>query len=103
MFRRRPRSLAARISELTELLQRERIESANRFAAIEGRLAALEDEHVEERSRHRDDLAQIGHALVAHERVLEQTVAGLDGYRMQPGAPNTSAEMAPARSAAAPR
>ena len=103
MFRRRPQSLSARIGELTELLQRERIESANRFAAIEGRLAALEDElpEIDEaRSRHRDDLTQVGQALAAHRRVLDQAVAD---YSMQPEAPNTSAEIAPARSAAAPR
>jgi len=100
MLRRRPTSVAARISELTELLQRERIESANRLASIEARLSALEDEQFEERSRHRDDLTQLGQALAAHQRVLDQTVAD---YSMQPEAPNTSAEIAAARSAAAPR
>jgi hypothetical protein len=84
MSLRRPnrRKLAARISQLTEELQRERIESANRLAVIESRLAALEDEQLElseARSRHRDELAQIGRALAAHHAALERTVAGLAG------------------------
>jgi hypothetical protein len=108
MFRRRPHRLSARFNELSELVQRERIESANRFAAIEGRLAALGDELSElseTRDRHRDDLTQIGHALAVHQRALDQTVAGLGGVynKTQPDAPKSGAEIALPRSEAASR
>ena len=76
----RSKKLVARISELTEELQRERIESANRFAAVEARLSALEDEQLETadvQSQHRDELAQIGRALAAHRSAIDLTVESL--------------------------
>jgi septal ring factor EnvC (AmiA/AmiB activator) len=78
LFRRskgvRPKKLVARINELTEQLQRERIESANRFAALEARLSALEDELLQlgdVRSEHREELAQIARALSSHHAVID--------------------------------
>jgi len=70
----RPQNLGTRVSELTEQLQRERIESANRFAALEARLSALEDELLElgdARSEHRDELAQIARALSSHHAAID--------------------------------
>jgi hypothetical protein len=78
---RRSRKLAARIGELTEELQRERIESANRLGALEARISALEDEQLqvtEARTQHRDELRQIAQALAAHQSAIDLTVAGRD-------------------------
>jgi chromosome segregation ATPase len=79
--RSRPKNLAARISELTEELQREKIESANRFSVLEARLSALEDERLqvaEARAQHRDELRQIAQALAAHHSAIDLAVAGRD-------------------------
>ena len=73
-MRRSAKKLAARINELTEELQRERIESANRFGSLEARLSALEDEQLqigEVRSQHRDELAQIRRALASHHSAID--------------------------------
>lgn len=78
-MRRRSRKLAERINELTEELRRERIDSANRLAALEARLTALEDEQLqvgEARTRHREELQQIRQALAAHHTAIDLTVAG---------------------------
>ena len=75
----RPRKLAERISELNEQLQGERIESANRFAELDARVAALEDEQLQvadARTRHREELRQIRHAVAAHHTAIDLTVAG---------------------------
>jgi len=79
--RARQKKLAARISELTEELQREKIESANRLSALEARLSALEDERLqvaEARTQHRDELRQIAQALATHHSAIDLTVAGSD-------------------------
>lgn len=75
----RPRKLADRIRELTEELQRERIETANRFADLEARVNAVEDAQLqvgEARTRHREELRQIREALAAHHTAIDLTVAG---------------------------
>jgi uncharacterized coiled-coil DUF342 family protein len=75
------KKLAARVSELTEELHRERIESANRLGALEARLSALEAERLqvaEVRTQHRDELRQIAQALAAHHSAIDLTVAGRD-------------------------
>jgi septal ring factor EnvC (AmiA/AmiB activator) len=74
---KRSKTLAARISELTEELQRERIESANRLGALEARISALEDEQqqvTEAREQHRDELKQIAQALAMHDSALDSVL-----------------------------